>query len=93
MYGIDYNVIIVLYGDFWRILLLGIYIVIVVVLGYRSKIFRYVYVIFDEVIELEFVLENFDSENGNDVMRLNVRYILWFRKLIYLSKRDLSLNL
>lgn len=93
VHGIDHNVTTASHGDFWRILLPGIYTVTAVASGYRSKTLRYVHVTSDEATELEFVLENLDSENGNDVMRLNARYIPWFRKPIHLSKRDLSSNL
>lgn len=91
--GIDHNVTTASHGDFWRILVNGIYTVSAFASGYEGKTISNVKVTDGEATQLEFVLINDDSQS-NDVNEVHpyMQHIPLLKPR-QLTKRDLSSNL
>lgn len=89
--GLNHNVTTSSHGDFWRILLPGIYTVTAFASGHRCKTLSNVSVGSAEATKLEFVLER--GDNQRDASRMFTRDIPWLRKRTFLTKRDLSSSL
>lgn len=90
--GLSHNVTTASHGDFWRILLPGIYTVTAYASSHISKTISNVTVNSGYPTELEFVLESGDPNHRDDIS-LFTRDIPWLRKRSFRTKRDLSSSL
>lgn len=90
--GFNHNVTTASHGDFWRILLPGIYTVTAYASGHRCKTLGNVTVNSGDATELQFVLERDELSQRND-LSLFTRDIPWLRKRTWRTKRDLSSSL
>ena len=91
VHGINHNVTTASHGDFWRLLLAGIYTVSVYAPNYSCKTLSNISVSSEEATELEFVLERDDSQR--DSTGMFTRHIPWLTEQLFRTKRDLSSNL
>lgn len=85
VHGIDHNVTTALHGDFWRLLLPGVYTVSVYASGHNCQTLSNVSVSSEEATPLEFVLER--NENQRDTP---LRHVPWLTERFFRTRRDLS---
>ena len=91
--GINHNVTTASHGDFWRLLLPGIYTVTACASSHSCKMLSNVTISSGDATELEFVLERDNHSHRND-FSLFIREIPWLRKLHkFRTRRDLSSSL